>query len=183
MTAVTLSNNDWVVCPGVTTSLYPYRYSTSESDSVLESSSHLEFAVNENNSTFADAFFLLEVLLTVIISFSLAAYVLFIFGLYVKLLLSSKHFVLYTFILLFISMIVVLIALNYEHGDNFFNKYMKGCRLKMEKWLAIIELVMDLSRTLKGSWIQIKFGLGPNITQIVMKEEMLVIEFIYIKMG
>ena len=65
----------------------------------------------------------LILLLTVIISFSLAAYVLFIFGLYVKLLLSSKHFVLYTFILLFISMIVVLIALNYEQGDNFFNKY------------------------------------------------------------
>lgn len=65
----------------------------------------------------------LILLLTVIISFSLAAYVLFIFGLYVKLLLSSKHFVLYTFILLFISLIVVLIALNYEQGDNFFNKY------------------------------------------------------------
>ena len=65
----------------------------------------------------------LILLLTVIISFSLAAYVLLVFGLYVKFLLTSKHVVLYTFILLFISMIVVLIALNYEQGDNFFNKY------------------------------------------------------------
>ena len=57
-------------------------------------------------------------------------------------------------------MIVVLIALNYEQGDNFFNKYIfERLSFEDEKWLAIIELVMDLSRTLKGAWIQIKFGL------------------------
>lgn len=62
-------------------------------------------------------------LLTIIISFSLAAYVLIVFGLYIKVMLTSKYIVVYTLILLFVSILLALIAFNYNQGDNFINKY------------------------------------------------------------
>lgn len=62
-------------------------------------------------------------LLTIIISFSLAAYVLIFWGLYIKILMTSKYIIVYTFILLFVSISLALIAFNYNQGDNFVNKY------------------------------------------------------------